>query len=691
MNDIVNIPNRLEGVFLGTVLKHLPHGRCKIYIPAAYHEVYDHNPDYLPSALQATTIFAGNHDGNGVFSYPNIGSTVICFFLNGDANFPIYFASLQGGENAFGQYEIIKNDLEEENGKKQEKKDKEDVSDRHLITSGKTHIKWFEKGKLCAIVEDPIRTICSVDYDSWELGNNNISDDNKYKTKLSNDNVWKIRDNKLSNIDCQFVLDNDAEAHGKLSASTHWYDILDGDNDWLQKGTISTDNWFMMHNDGEIAFGTLSSMNLEGRVDKTWDEDNEDQTRHISAEDVNNNITVNNTYSLSVPGIMDHKVQKIGTIDTKFLSAISSHTDGAVIYDFVDTGDNEKLKISAWTKEHHDTSGNVVISSYVEQQQKLYVKSKKHLDSKTTSILSTNFGMADNGILNLSSRYYYDILSTDDDNGSILTNDVSAQIRAGTDGKSYFRTISSLTTPNNQYEVRNIISMAPSGEIDKKTVLTISESIENGSASKFLKSSSESYKNTEAENTLKAYWNLTKTGNDSQRIKNSFQYSSTNKNNAEVLEQVISKKKLNDSDVVDFSTSRIIKAQESDVNLIIQDNITKNQIIFNNDCLKGQTTLHIFNKKSGNKCIMILDSNGKMTIQTSDQLDVQTTNSITMKSKSITLIGDDIKLDGPTTITKTLHVIGKTTIDPDAVIANKSFIGHIHGNGNMGSSTTPPV
>jgi hypothetical protein len=57
--------------------------------------------------------------------------------------------------------------------------------------------------------------------------------------------------------------------------------------------------------------------------------------------------------------------------------------------------------------------------------------------------------------------------------------------------------------------------MAPSGEIDKKTVLTISESIENGSASKFLKSSSESYKNTEAENTLKAYWNLTKTGNDS--------------------------------------------------------------------------------------------------------------------------------------------------------------------------------
>ncbi len=78
----------------------------------------------------------------------------------------------------------------------------EPVSDKHLITSGKTHIKWFENGKLSAIVEDPIRTICSVDYDSWEFGNDNISADDKYKSKLSNDNVWKIRDNKLSNIDC---------------------------------------------------------------------------------------------------------------------------------------------------------------------------------------------------------------------------------------------------------------------------------------------------------------------------------------------------------------------------------------------------------------------------------------------------------------------------------------------------------
>jgi uncharacterized protein involved in type VI secretion and phage assembly len=31
-----------------------------------------------------TPQFAGSNNGNGVFSYPNIGSTVICVFANGD-------------------------------------------------------------------------------------------------------------------------------------------------------------------------------------------------------------------------------------------------------------------------------------------------------------------------------------------------------------------------------------------------------------------------------------------------------------------------------------------------------------------------------------------------------------------------------------------------------------------------------
>ena len=97
-------------------------------------------------------MFAGTNEGNGVFTYPNLSSIVWCEFTNGDANFPVYSLATLGGEDAFGQYELIK------------RKD-EPVSTRHMITSGKTHIMWYESGKISAIVEDPIRTQCSVDYD----------------------------------------------------------------------------------------------------------------------------------------------------------------------------------------------------------------------------------------------------------------------------------------------------------------------------------------------------------------------------------------------------------------------------------------------------------------------------------------------------------------------------------------------
>lgn len=94
--------DKLFGVYRGKVLKHLPHGRCKIYIPEAYHEDFSDKPDALPSAEQASPLFAGVNNGNGVFSYPNIGATVLCMFLNGDANLPVYFAATLAGENAFG-------------------------------------------------------------------------------------------------------------------------------------------------------------------------------------------------------------------------------------------------------------------------------------------------------------------------------------------------------------------------------------------------------------------------------------------------------------------------------------------------------------------------------------------------------------------------------------------------------------
>lgn len=61
--------------------------------------------------------------------------------------------AIQGGENAFGQYEIVK-PLDEE------------VSDKHLVTSGKSHIELYEDGKISAIVADPIRTDAKVKYGS---------------------------------------------------------------------------------------------------------------------------------------------------------------------------------------------------------------------------------------------------------------------------------------------------------------------------------------------------------------------------------------------------------------------------------------------------------------------------------------------------------------------------------------------
>lgn len=88
-----------------------------------------------------------------------------------------------------------------------------------------------------------------------------------------------------------------------------------------------------MHNNGEIKYGTLSTKCMSFKDETTTDD---------------TQVSVNNTYSLSVPGIMDHKV----FIDGKF--------------DKTDTkaGSTDHTELSSWTKEHHDTSANAWIKSY---------------------------------------------------------------------------------------------------------------------------------------------------------------------------------------------------------------------------------------------------------------------------------------------------------------------------------------
>lgn len=76
--------NKLAGFFKGVVVKHLEHGKCKIWIPGVYPDGADKEPDSLPDAIQVSPMFGGSCSGNGVFTYPNLGSVVICGFLNED-------------------------------------------------------------------------------------------------------------------------------------------------------------------------------------------------------------------------------------------------------------------------------------------------------------------------------------------------------------------------------------------------------------------------------------------------------------------------------------------------------------------------------------------------------------------------------------------------------------------------------
>ena len=187
----------LAGVYRGKVLQHLSHGYCKIMIHGVYPAEWEQFPENLPRAEQASPIFAGTNNGNGTFSYPNIGSTVWCMFANGDQNYPIYFAAALGGQNAYGQHELVL-------------KPEEEVSERHLVTSGKTHIEWYENGKISAIVEDPIRTEASVVYNEEDdhLVNRNLQD--------------KVDAEEISNMNCQTVMDNFYD-RGTISSSTHLY------------------------------------------------------------------------------------------------------------------------------------------------------------------------------------------------------------------------------------------------------------------------------------------------------------------------------------------------------------------------------------------------------------------------------------------------------------------------------------
>lgn len=98
---------KFYGNYRAKVLYHGNHGQVKLNVLGITPEEFVSDKSLsaaIPWAEPASPLYAGTHAGNGVFSYPNIGSTVWCFFEDGDQMKPVYFAACLGGQEAATQY-----------------------------------------------------------------------------------------------------------------------------------------------------------------------------------------------------------------------------------------------------------------------------------------------------------------------------------------------------------------------------------------------------------------------------------------------------------------------------------------------------------------------------------------------------------------------------------------------------------
>lgn len=140
--------HKLTGFFKGIVVKHClsqdgsksGNGVCKVWIPGVYSEELKENPDSLPDAEQISPLFGGSWNGNGIFSYPNLGSIVVCGFYNEDQNFPFFFGSVLGGSAAESMYASAKPNVTEDNIKSGQD------AFKHIISVDKSKIEMNEGG-----------------------------------------------------------------------------------------------------------------------------------------------------------------------------------------------------------------------------------------------------------------------------------------------------------------------------------------------------------------------------------------------------------------------------------------------------------------------------------------------------------------------------------------------------------------
>jgi len=132
--------NKLVGLYRGKVICHLPHGKLKVFIPSVYPAEMENQPDSLPDAEMLVPMFGGNNMGNGVFSYPNVNTVVLCQFMNGDQNYPIVVGATQGASLAKQRYAEVANELDGTTSGT--------PSCIHMVNAGKSKVKLYEGGQI---------------------------------------------------------------------------------------------------------------------------------------------------------------------------------------------------------------------------------------------------------------------------------------------------------------------------------------------------------------------------------------------------------------------------------------------------------------------------------------------------------------------------------------------------------------
>ena len=278
--------NRCQGLYRGVVVKHLQHGRLKVFVYGVYPEEYINQPDYLPICEQITPLWGGTYQGNGSFSYPNIGSTVFIQFLNDDVNYPVVIGATLGGQNAYHQYEQIKEQNEE-------------ISKKHMFTTGMAHFQMHESGKISSYVQQPFDNNVSIDFSNGDISCN-----------VSAEIEQKINANEISHIVCQNVLDNELN-DGEISSSTHKF-IPIKDQIYLS----SANEVFISTLNGNTQF--LNS-NIKNNLGETIDS-------QISSTEINDDIKYidTKTQSATIAKIKENKSEK--NISEHNISGISKTT-----------------------------------------------------------------------------------------------------------------------------------------------------------------------------------------------------------------------------------------------------------------------------------------------------------------------------------------------------------------------------